>query len=363
MSNPIAILIPLINPNEKEARLTDIYVQDGMLVKKGDLVASIESTKAALDIHAEVDGFIKGIRRSSGDMVLAGDVLCYLVENLSDSIPQEVEKITKTESQPDSVDGLRITMPARRLAEAEGIDLAVLPRSQLITEAVIRKLIGKTGLDFSQPIHDRHLVIFGGGGHGKSILELVRSEGKWDILGFIDDGIASGELIFDIPVLGGASMLPALHEKGLKYIVNAVGGIGNLDSRIRVFERIRAAGLICPAVLHPRAVYEQSSEIDDGSQVFSLAYIGSSTKIGFGCIINTGAIISHDCQIGEFSNISPGAILAGGVQLEARVMIGMGVTINLNVKVRENVRIGNGATIKSDVPAGTVVKAGSIWPG
>jgi acetyltransferase-like isoleucine patch superfamily enzyme len=40
----------------------------------------------------------------------------------------------------------------------------------------------------------------------------------------------------------------------------------------------------------------------------------------------------------------------------------MGVTINLGVVIGENVRIGNGATIKSDVPDGSLVRAGMMWP-
>jgi acetyltransferase-like isoleucine patch superfamily enzyme len=38
------------------------------------------------------------------------------------------------------------------------------------------------------------------------------------------------------------------------------------------------------------------------------------------------------------------------------------VTVNLRVKIGARARIGNGATIKQDVPAGGVVRAGSVWP-
>jgi len=107
---------------------------------------------------------------------------------------------------------------------------------------------------------------------------------------------------------------------------------------------------------------EASASLAEGIQVFPQAYLGSSTRVGFGSIINTGAIVSHDCLLGETVNLSPGAILAGGVQVGDRTLIGMGVTINLEVKIGSGVRVGNGATVKADVPDGTIVKAGTIWP-
>lgn len=361
MTDPIAVIIPLINPNEKEARLNNIYVQEGVILKKGNLVASIESTKATQDIIAENSGFVKGLKRQVGDLVLAGEVLCYLVNDYSDSLPEKPTSETETKQQPSTPAGLRITNPARLLAEAAAIDLDSLPRGQLITEAFIRTLTGKSNVTI-QSITDRQIVVFGGGGHGKSVIELIRSEGRWEVIGVVDDGIPAGETILGFPTLGGAAVLADLHAKGLLFAINAVGGIGNLETRIKIFDVITRQGLTCPAVVHPRAVCEPSASIENGSQVFTLAYVGSSSRIGFGCILNTGAIISHDCVVGNYSNISPGAILAGGVKVDERVMIGMGVTINLNVKVGANARIGNGATVKSDVPDGTVVKAGSIWP-
>jgi len=79
-------------------------------------------------------------------------------------------------------------------------------------------------------------------------------------------------------------------------------------------------------------------------------------------IVNTSAVVSHDCRLAQYVNISPGALLAGEVAIGYGTLIGMGVTINIGVKIGKNVRIGNSATIKSDVPDGSLVKAGMIWP-
>ena len=207
------------------------------------------------------------------------------------------------------------------------------------------------------------LIIYGAGGHGKALIDLIRTIGTYSIAGIVDDDPAACTSIMEVPLLGGGNILEFLFDKGIHLAVNAVGGIGNINSRIKVFERLAQAGFTCPTLVHPTAFVEQSASLADGVQVMPHAYVGSEARLGFGAIVNTGAIVSHDCILGDYANLSPGAILAGEVSIGSAVLIGMGVTVNLRVKVGERARIGNGATLKLDVPAGSIVHAGTIWPG
>ena len=206
-------------------------------------------------------------------------------------------------------------------------------------------------------------MIFGGGGHGKTLIELLRALHTYRLVGVVDDGMHSGDTVLDVPVLGGAEVLPDLYAQGVRLAVNAVGGIGNVSVRIRVFQKLSQAGFVCPALVHPAAFVEPSAYLSPGVQVFAHAYIGSAARLGFGCIVNTGAIVSHDCILGDYANISPGAMLAGEVQIGSSVLIGMGATVNLRVKVGATARIGNGSTVKEDVPEKSIVRAGALWPG
>ena len=244
------------------------------------------------------------------------------------------------------------------MARQLGIDLAALPTDQLITEGFIRAR--------SKPLEvsgdSNTLIIYGGGGHAKSLIDLIRAEGKYTVAGILDDGIAAGTSVMNVPVLGGGELLPQLHQNGITKAINAVGGIGSITPRLAVYEKLKSAGFTCPTVIHPRAYIEPGAELGDGGQIFFNAYIGSEVKIGFGCIVNTGAIISHDCVLGDYVNISPGAILAGAVTVNARSLVGMGVTINLHVSVGADARVGNSAVVKADVPQNGIVRAGTIWP-
>ncbi|MCK5645972.1 MAG: NeuD/PglB/VioB family sugar acetyltransferase [Anaerolineales bacterium] len=212
------------------------------------------------------------------------------------------------------------------------------------------------------PYDQNSLLIYGGGGHGKSIIDLIRLIGKYKIIGIVDDGLQSGEQILGCAVLGDDTILEELFSKGLRLAVNAVGGVGDIGLRVAIFHKLTERGFEFPTLIHPSAMVESSAHLDSGIQVLPQSYVGTDAKVGFGVIINNGAIVSHDCVLGEYASLAPGAILAGGVHIGESTQVGMGVTINLNVIIGGKAQIGNGAVVKDDVPDGGIVHAGQIWP-
>lgn len=363
MSAALPITVPLINPNENEAHVAALQVKDGQAVKAGDLLVTLETTKSTFELTAEADGFVAGLQAQPGSKLRAGALFCYLAPTPD----WEAPKTEEPASQPGEVpEGLRITQPALLLAQQAGLELAQLPIGPIITEAQVRQALqGAQAADIDLPpgvAADNAVVVYGGGGHGKAVIDLMRAAGRYTPAGVLDDGRRPGEQVLDVAVLGGQGLLGALRAAGSRLAANAVGGIGAMSSRIHVFDLLRAAGFEFPSLVHPSAVLEPSAVLGDGGQVFPHAYIGSDAQIGFGCIVNTGAIVSHDCALADMVNLAPGAILAGGVQVGEGALIGMGVTVNLGVTIGAGARVGNGATVKGDVPAGGVVRAGAVWP-
>lgn len=355
MANPVTV--PLINPNEPEAVIVQVYVADGDKVKQGDVLCTLETTKATNDLVSEHSGYIVGLRYKAGDTVIAGETLAYIAENPDWQPPHQEVEPSVEEAEPK----YRITEPARKLLEEYQLSPEVLPPNVLITRQVVLAYLEQQSELASSEVDSTAIVIYGGGGHGKSVLELVQAMGEYHVVGFVDDGLRAGEKILGVKVLGGGEKLPELYAKGVRLAANAVGGIGNIKVRLKVFQKIRDIGFKCPVLVHPTAYIEPSAELSEGVQVFPHAYVGSDVKVGYGSIINTGAIVSHDCQLGDYVNISPGAVLAGGVQIGAESLVGMGVTINLMVNVGRGARLGNGATVKEDVPDKGIVRAGTIW--
>lgn len=369
---PTPVIVPLINPNEPDALLAALYVDPGQHVSAGDLLFTLETTKSTADLSAEVEGYVAGLRFHAGQTVRSGETLCYLAESPDWRPPQPpdeqaagVEGLSSALPLPE---GLRITRPALALASQHNLDLTSLPVGPLLTENMVKAHLDAKGTAETaftapaDPFDPLAILIYGGGGHGKMVIDLLRALGTYHLAGIVDDGQQAGSTVMGVPVLGGAGALPGLHQQGVRLAANAVGGIGNINTRIKIFKRLAEAGFACPAIAHPTAYLDPSASLAAGAQVFVHAYVGGEVSVGYGCIINTGVIVSHDCVLGNFVNLSPGAILAGEVQVGDGALIGMGVTVNLGVKIGAGARIGNAATVKADVPAGGIVKAGAIWP-
>ncbi len=355
------ILVPLLNANEPEARLVGIHVKDGQAVEKGRRLFTIETTKAASDIEAPETGFVR-ILVVEGTRLSVGDRLAVITETANEKIGMR----SKDVHLPVTARGPRITKPALALADSLGVELATLPIDRLVTEEVVRQAARMTQkMDISlPPLEKPYLLIFGGGGHAKSIMDMVKVIDKYIIAGILDDDKnLTGTKVLGIPVLGTRSLFPELIEQGVKQAANGVGGILDINIRIKVFEALESAGFSFPFLVHPRATVEASAKVGEGVQVFANAYVGSEATLHPRCMINTNAVVSHDCIIGEYTHIAPGALLAGQVHVGARTLVGMGVTTAIGVHIGDDVRIGNGAIILAGVPDKTIVQAGRFWTG
>lgn len=302
------------NQGETAYWLAALAVQEGQPVLQGQLLARLEGQNQlnlSLELTSPRDGYVVGLHAAAGQIVAAGQVLCYIC------------------GQPS-------------LASAN-------PGSRV-------HLSRPTTFDPTA------LIIFGGGGQGKTLIDLVRAAGTYRVVGIFDDGLPVGSAVMDVPVLGGAKDLGEWRERGITLAANAVGGIGNVDVRLKIFDILARAGFAFPALIHPTAIIEHSAAVEAGVQILAQAYVGSEARVGFGSLVNAGVIVSHDCVIGRVVNLSPGATLAGGVHVEDYAQIGMRATVNVQITVGSRALLGNGCTVKADVPPGTRVRAGTIWP-
>jgi 2-oxoglutarate dehydrogenase E2 component (dihydrolipoamide succinyltransferase) len=113
------ILVPKLSNNDTEYILVEWAVEDGKPVRSGDPVATLETSKAAEELVAEADGYIRHLVEA-GAFVAPGQPIATLSSGRPQPPPDpEPAKV----SAPDEADVI-ITAPAQALLDELGIPRA-----------------------------------------------------------------------------------------------------------------------------------------------------------------------------------------------------------------------------------------------
>jgi UDP-perosamine 4-acetyltransferase len=190
------------------------------------------------------------------------------------------------------------------------------------------------------------LVIIGGGGHAKVVIEIIQDAARFELVGCTASGNPEAAVL-GVPVLGGDSELPRLYSGGIRWAFVAVG-----ENRLR--QRLAAAareiGFRLANAISPRAVVSRSVELREGIAVMAGAVVNASSRLGEGCIINTGATVDHDCVIGDWAHIAPGTSLAGCVTVGTGAFLGVGSRAIPRTSIGDWTSVGAGAVVIRDLP-------------
>lgn len=196
----------------------------------------------------------------------------------------------------------------------------------------------------------RDLLVIGGGGHAKVVIDLALRCGAWRIAGVLDDGKdAPGKSVLGCPILGGTERIGEFLKGGTYFIV----AIGSNSIRENLQIAATSSGLVAATLIHPSAVVAESVSVGAGSVVMAGAVINADAMIGSGVIVNTGALIDHDCRVGDYCHVAPGVTLCGSVSVGTRCLIGVGASVIPGVAIGSDSVIGAGAAVLSSVASGT----------
>lgn len=189
------------------------------------------------------------------------------------------------------------------------------------------------------------LLLIGGGGHCKSVIDVIEQENKYAIAGIIDQKEFIGQKVLGYEIIGCDDHLSDLFQK-FKYAVVTVGQIRSPDLRIKLFSQLNTIGFDTPSILSPRAYVSRHATIGRGTVIMHDALINANATIGNNCIINTKALIEHDCVVGEHCHISTGAILNGGTVVKQGSFFGSSAVSKEYITIVENSFIKAGSLVK-----------------
>ena len=191
----------------------------------------------------------------------------------------------------------------------------------------------------------KKIILIGGGGHCKSVIDVIEQEKKYKIYGIIDKPEFLGTKILKYKVIGNDLDLKSF-AKEVKNALITVGQIKSAKLRIKLFKLAKKAGFILPTVISPNSYVSKYSKIGNGSIVMHQSIVNANTSICDNCIINSKALIEHDCSISNHCHISTNATINGGVKIGSECFIGSNVTTKDNIKIKENSFIKAGTLIK-----------------
>lgn len=187
------------------------------------------------------------------------------------------------------------------------------------------------------------LLIIGASGHGKVVADIALKMNKWQRIAFLDDN-EKVKSSMGIEVIGTSGDIFKYMEDCDFFV-----GIGNNAIREKIQGKLEAEGASLPTLIHPSAVIGEQVELASGTVVMAGVVINCCTKIGKGCIINTGSTVDHDNTIEDYVHISPGVHLAGTVKIGRGTWLGIGSVISNNVSIINGCKIGAGSVVVKDI--------------
>ena len=190
------------------------------------------------------------------------------------------------------------------------------------------------------------LILIGGGGHCKSVIEAAESAG-YRILGVLDLPENLGKNVLSTQVIGTDDDIPSFVDKA-EFIVT-VGFIKNPSIRIKLYNRIKEADGKLATIIASTAYVSKYASLGEGTVVLHQAFVNSCAKVGNNVILNTATNIEHDAIIGDHCHISTGVMVNGECRVGERCFIGSQSVLANCVSIGEDIIVSAGSFVRNSL--------------
>lgn len=195
-------------------------------------------------------------------------------------------------------------------------------------------------------MNQRDLILVGGGGHCKSVIEVAESAGR-RIAGILDIPENVGKEVLGYQIIGSDEMIPEWLDKA-EFVVT-VGHIKDASVRIRLHKKIEVAGGHLATLIASTAHVSKYAVIGEGSVIMHHALVNADARIGKGCIINTFSNIEHDAVIGNYCHISTGAMVNGNCLVGDGTFLGSQAVMVNGVSIVGGCVIAAGSMVRKNI--------------
>ena len=193
----------------------------------------------------------------------------------------------------------------------------------------------------------RPLILIGGGGHCKSVIEVAESTG-YEIKGILDMPDEVGkEVLPGHKVIGTDDEIPQYVEE-CDFIIT-VGFIKNPALRIKLYNKVKAAGGRLATIIASTSHVSKYAELGEGTVIMHQAFVNAGAKIGDNCIINTFVNIEHDAEVGNQCHISTGTMVNGECKIGENCFIGSQSVCANCIEIASDIIVGAGSVVRKSI--------------
>ena len=198
-------------------------------------------------------------------------------------------------------------------------------------------------------MNNRKLLLVGGGGHCKSVIDVLDEDNHYEEIGIVDLPEQLGKRVLGHQVVGDDSDFASLYKEGYCDAFISLGSVGDPTKRIGLYQKLKSIGFNLPNIISKSVVLSKYITIGEGNFIGKGVVVNADTVLGNNLIINSGAIVEHECQIGDFVHLAPGSVLSANVIVGYGSHVGTSATIIQGKTIGDNTIIGAGSVVVSSI--------------
>jgi sugar O-acyltransferase (sialic acid O-acetyltransferase NeuD family) len=198
------------------------------------------------------------------------------------------------------------------------------------------------------------IILYGGGGHCVSVIDVIEAAGLYRIAGIVDLKEKTGEKVLGYEIIGSDEDIPRMAAAYKNWCIT-IGQIKGAAKRAAFYSTLKKEQVQLPVIISPLAHVSAHAAVMEATVVMHHAIINAGAAVGCNCIINTKALLEHDVRVGHHCHISTGAVLNGQVTVGDGCFIGSGAVVKNGITISSQVTAGAGAVILNNVAGGLTV--------
>ncbi|MFW5886283.1 MAG: hypothetical protein ACOCUL_00865 [Bacteroidota bacterium] len=200
----------------------------------------------------------------------------------------------------------------------------------------------------------KNIIIFGGKGNGtvllNTLIDINKSEKKYNIIGFVNNQWKSIQTIEGFPVLGDIEHLDELIQKYNASFINCISSVNTMNIVEELFDdKYTKIQKRLISIIHPTANIGQNVKIGKGCFIGPQTYIGQNSNISDHCFIHAQCYIARDSCLGKYNYLAPKVYIGAEVETQNSVYFGVGSLIKERLKIGKQAIIGMGAIIVNNI--------------